>query len=59
MSATEAAAFAKAVGTGIVIPHHYNMFEFNTEDPDNFAKAAEKEGIQYQILQIGESIAIE
>jgi L-ascorbate metabolism protein UlaG (beta-lactamase superfamily) len=59
MSATEAAAFARAVGTGIVIPHHYHMFEFNTEDPENFAKAAEKEGIQYQILQIGESIEID
>jgi L-ascorbate metabolism protein UlaG (beta-lactamase superfamily) len=59
MSASEAAAFAKAVGTGIVIPHHYHMFEFNTEDPENFARAAEKEGIPYQILQIGESIDIE
>ena len=58
MSASEAAAFGKAVGYGIVIPHHYHMFEFNTEDPENFAKAAEKEGIPYQILQIGESIEI-
>jgi L-ascorbate metabolism protein UlaG (beta-lactamase superfamily) len=58
MSASEAAAFGKAVGYGIVIPHHYNMFEFNTEDSENFAKAAEKEGIPYQILQIGESIEI-
>ncbi|MFT4857891.1 MAG: L-ascorbate metabolism protein UlaG (beta-lactamase superfamily) [Algoriphagus sp.] len=59
MSAAEAAAFAKAVGTGIVIPHHFHLFEFNTEDPENFAKAAKKEGIPYQILQIGESIEIE
>jgi len=59
MSTSEAAAFGKAVGYGIVIPHHYDMFEFNTEDSDNFAKAAEKEGIPYQILQIGESIEIE
>jgi L-ascorbate metabolism protein UlaG (beta-lactamase superfamily) len=59
MSASEAAAFGKAVGYGIVIPHHYDMFEFNTEDSENFAKAAEKEGIPYQILQIGESIEIE
>ena len=58
MSASEAAAFGKAVGYGIVIPHHYDMFEFNTEDSENFAKAAEKEGIPYQILQIGESIEI-
>ena len=54
MSADEAAAFAKAVGSGIVIPHHYNMFEFNTEDPKRFVEAAEKEGIPYQVLGLGE-----
>jgi len=59
MSAAEAAAFAKAVGSGIAIPHHFDMFEFNTEDPKNFAIAAEKEGIPYQILQIGEFIELE
>jgi L-ascorbate metabolism protein UlaG (beta-lactamase superfamily) len=59
MSAIDAAAFAKAVGSGIVIPHHYNMFEFNTEDPENFVNAAEEEEISYQILQIGESTVIE
>lgn len=58
MSSAEAASFAKAVGSGIVIPHHYHMFEFNTEDPENFVQAAEKEGIPYSVLQIGESIEI-
>ncbi|WP_075351633.1 MBL fold metallo-hydrolase [Algoriphagus marinus] len=58
MSADEAATFGKAVGTGIVIPHHYNMFEFNTEDPERFIEAAEKEGIPYQVLEIGGKIEV-
>ncbi|WP_296705841.1 MBL fold metallo-hydrolase [Algoriphagus sp.] len=54
MSSEEAAKFGKTVGSGFVIPHHYHMFEFNTEDPENFVQAAKKEGINYQALKIGE-----
>ncbi|MDG1277772.1 MAG: MBL fold metallo-hydrolase [Algoriphagus sp.] len=58
MSAEEAAAFGKAAGSGIVIPHHYNMFEFNTEDPERFIEAAEREGIPYQVLEIGGKLEV-
>jgi L-ascorbate metabolism protein UlaG (beta-lactamase superfamily) len=58
MSASEAAAFGKAVGSGIVIPHHYDMFEFNTEDPGRFIEAAEREVIQYQVLDLGGKLEI-
>lgn len=54
MSADEAAAFGKAVGSGVVIPHHYDMFEFNTENSERFVEAAEREGISYQVLELGE-----
>ncbi|MFC3880509.1 MBL fold metallo-hydrolase [Algoriphagus namhaensis] len=57
MSASEAAAFGKEVG-GMVIPHHYHMFEFNTEDPENFRKAATKEGISHEVLEIGGKLKI-
>jgi L-ascorbate metabolism protein UlaG (beta-lactamase superfamily) len=52
MSAGEAAAFGRTVG-GIVVPHHYHMFEFNTENPENFVKSAEKESIPFHVLEIG------
>jgi len=55
MSAIEAAEFGKAVGSGTVIPHHFNMFEFNTEDPEAFVGHAKKVGIKHQVLQMGES----
>ncbi|MEN2283240.1 MBL fold metallo-hydrolase [Algoriphagus sp. SE2] len=58
MSSEEAAKFGKAIDTGVVIPHHYDMFEFNTEDPANFVKAAEQEGIPYKVLEIGGKLEI-
>lgn len=54
----EAARLGKEIGTKLVIPHHYNMFTFNTEDPQNFAKAAERVVTPFKILQIGEGITI-
>jgi L-ascorbate metabolism protein UlaG (beta-lactamase superfamily) len=50
----EAATLAKAIGAGIVIPGHYDMFAFNTADPQDFAREAEKIGQPYRILAGGE-----
>lgn len=38
----EAAELGKAIGAGYVIPHHYNMFAFNTADPQEFMKEARR-----------------
>lgn len=54
MSATEAAQFAKEVGSALVIPHHFHMFEFNTEEPMNFRDEAIKHGINFEILAPGQ-----
>ncbi|MDN3202774.1 MBL fold metallo-hydrolase [Algoriphagus sediminis] len=59
MSAEEAAKFGKVVNSGIVIPHHFHMFEFNTEDPDSFAKYAQVHHTKYQILKIGQSFKLD
>lgn len=50
----EAAQLGKAIKAGIVIPCHYNMFEFNTADPDDFAMEAKKISQPFTILQHGE-----
>jgi L-ascorbate metabolism protein UlaG (beta-lactamase superfamily) len=50
----EAAGFAKRIGAKLVIPCHYNMFTFNTADPNDFARAAEAIAQPYKILQCGE-----
>jgi L-ascorbate metabolism protein UlaG (beta-lactamase superfamily) len=54
----EAARLGKAIDAQLVIPHHYDMFEFNTENPDNFIKKAEKYGQPYRVLRIGERLTI-
>ncbi|GAB3918872.1 MBL fold metallo-hydrolase [Larkinella terrae] len=50
----EAARLGKEIGAGLVIPHHYHLFEFNTEDPANFVREAKQYQTPYQVLQLGE-----
>jgi L-ascorbate metabolism protein UlaG (beta-lactamase superfamily) len=52
--AEEAAQLGRDMKAGMVIPCHYEMFEFNTVDPSEFAKAAQKVGQMYHILKCGE-----
>ncbi|MCB0669294.1 MAG: MBL fold metallo-hydrolase [Saprospiraceae bacterium] len=54
LNAEEAARLGCEIGAKLVIPCHYDMFTFNTEDPARFAAAAEKIGQPYKILQCGE-----
>ncbi|MBD0375777.1 MAG: MBL fold metallo-hydrolase [Flavisolibacter sp.] len=54
LDAEEAALLGKEIGARLVIPCHYNMFTFNTADPNDFAKEAEKIGQPYRILELGE-----
>ena len=54
LDSKEAPLLAKEIGAKMVIPCHYNMFEFNTADPGDFADEAKKIGQRYTILQHGE-----
>lgn len=54
LNAEEAARLGKEIGAKLVIPHHYNMFEFNTEDPTAFEKYAQQHQTPYRVLEIGE-----
>jgi L-ascorbate metabolism protein UlaG (beta-lactamase superfamily) len=54
LSGREAAALAKDIGARIAIPCHYDMFEFNTVTPDEFADAARAVQQHYCILRAGE-----
>jgi L-ascorbate metabolism protein UlaG (beta-lactamase superfamily) len=49
----EAARLGKAIGAGLVIPCHYDMFAFNTADPLDFEKEAKKIGQAYHIMELG------
>jgi L-ascorbate metabolism protein UlaG (beta-lactamase superfamily) len=59
MSAEEAAALAREVGFGVTIPHHYDMFTFNTADVTTFTAAADRNGIAYRVLQCSECFILD
>ncbi len=58
LNTEEAAQLGKAIGAKLVIPHHYDLFEFNTANPTDFADAATQIQQPYQILQLGERYRI-
>ncbi len=53
MNAEEAIALARQMNVHTVIPHHYDMFTFNTADVRDFARMAEAAHVRYAILQCG------
>ena len=54
LSGPEAAQLAKDIGAKIVIPCHFEMFEFNTASPDEFVTECRRLGQPFQVLRCGE-----
>jgi L-ascorbate metabolism protein UlaG (beta-lactamase superfamily) len=54
LSGAEAAQLAKDIQAKVVIPCHYEMFEFNTASPVEFIATCRRLGQPYQILRAGE-----
>ena len=50
----EAANLAKAIGVRMVLPCHYDMFEFNTETPEEFETTCQALGQAYQTISAGQ-----
>lgn len=50
----EAAKLAQDIGASIVIPCHYDMFEFNTEPTDEFTETCAKLEQSCRVLKCGE-----
>ena len=55
-TAEEAAELGKQTNIGIVIPCHFEMFEFNTVSPEGFIQYAEQIGQKYRLLKCGERL---
>lgn len=58
LNGTEAAALAKAIHAGLVVPCHYHQFTFNTEEPDEFAAVCQRLGQPFRILRCGERLGL-
>ena len=50
----EAAHLAQAIGARVVIPCHYEMFEFNTASPEEFSRECERLSQGSRVLHCGE-----
>jgi L-ascorbate metabolism protein UlaG (beta-lactamase superfamily) len=50
----EAAQLARDIGAKLVIPCHFEMFEFNTASPDEFVQLCRKLGQQFKVMRCGE-----
>lgn len=57
LNGTEAAALAKACGAKLAVPHHFDMFEFNTESPDEFVRACARLHQPQRVLRCGERLS--
>ncbi|MHB1082898.1 MAG: MBL fold metallo-hydrolase [Prosthecobacter sp.] len=56
LNGTEAAALAKVGEARLVVPCHYDMFEFNTETTDEFVCACERLEQPYRVMRCGERL---
>ena len=56
MGGRDAARLAHDIGAKLVIPCHYEMFEFNTASPDEFARECERLGQPCRVLRAGERL---
>ncbi len=54
LSGQEAATLAHDIKAELVIPCHFEMFEFNTASPDEFIATARRIGQRYRVLKSGE-----
>jgi L-ascorbate metabolism protein UlaG (beta-lactamase superfamily) len=58
LNGAEAAALAKAIGARLAIPHHFDMFAFNTDTPEEFVRVCGQLGQPCQVLRGGERAEI-
>lgn len=58
LDSAEAAELGLQINARCVVPHHYDMFEFNTANPQDFVAEAQKRGVPFKVLGLGECLAV-
>lgn len=58
LNGKEAAALAREIGAGLVVPHHFDMFEFNTATPSEFESECTRLSQSFRTLQNGEGLTL-
>jgi L-ascorbate metabolism protein UlaG (beta-lactamase superfamily) len=52
----EAAWLAREIGARLAVPHHFDLFEFNTASPDEFEAECRQLGQSFRTLRNGEGL---
>ncbi|MCW5911401.1 MAG: MBL fold metallo-hydrolase [Cyclobacteriaceae bacterium] len=58
LNCKEATLLGKEINTRLVIPHHYDLFKFNTADVKEFEREANTVKQPYRVLKLGERTTI-
>jgi len=58
MNGLDAARLARMIDAKLVVPCHYEMFEFNTASPDDFMAECEQLGQPYRVMRAGEGLTL-
>lgn len=58
LNGQEAARLGKEIGAELVIPHHFDLFEFNTASPDLFESTCQSLDQKFKTLKVGEGICL-
>lgn len=58
-SAREAVELGLEAGISLVVPCHYEMFEFNTVSPEEFTRLASERGQLHRVLRAGERLSLD
>ena len=58
LSPDEAALLGRRIGAKLVIPHHYDLFAFNTANPIDFVNACNRESTPNKVMQLGGKVTI-
>ena len=56
LSGREAAGLTHAIGARLAVPHHFDLFAFNTEPPDEFEIECRRLGQPFRTLRNGEGV---
>jgi L-ascorbate metabolism protein UlaG (beta-lactamase superfamily) len=59
LNGPEAARLAFEIGAKLAIPHHFDMFAFNTESPDEFVTECRRLNQRFVVLENGAGVDLE
>jgi len=58
LNSRETAKLAKAIGARLAVPHHFDMFEFNTATPEEFEAEGRRLGQAFRTSANGERMEL-